>query len=295
MNWPRVLGIAAGWLLPVPLLFALFGLRWAVTPSAPENRRVSPVLSFEERMQRVTYHRHCQKSSECEPPMGCLGDARVHTHYCTDSQCTTDAQCPDGLVCRELTTTGDGPLVRFCIALGFRKEGEECMSLPSDREHACEPGLLCADHRTNWCGRPCRMDDAAGCPDGFFCANVKPEPICVPTCETRGCPEGQQCIRHDQGASQCAVDYGPDCQNSPCPEGRECRVSTAPSRPGKAWTECVVECGPGQPPCSDGFTCDRWHCLPSCDPQNPSTCPEGYRCQQGHKPARPWVCRRDDQ
>ncbi|WP_253910492.1 hypothetical protein [Pyxidicoccus fallax] len=225
--------------------------------------------------------------------MGCVVDARVYTHYCTDSQCMTDAQCPDGLVCRDVDPVGEGLLVRFCVPLGFRKEGEECLPIPSTREQACESGLLCAEVKMNWCGRPCQLDDPASCPEGFFCGNVPPEPICLPTCETRGCPEGQQCIRHYGGVSQCAVVYGPDCQQSPCPEGRECRVRTSLEKPGKAWTECVEECGPGKPPCPEGFTCDRWHCLPSCNPQGPSTCPEGYVCKQGKKPDRPWVCQSD--
>ncbi len=293
MNWPKVMGIAAGGLLPVPLLLALFSLRLGGTAPVPDDGRVSPVLSFEERMERVTYHRHCEKSSDCEPPMGCIIDARFYTHYCTDSQCVTDAQCPEGLVCRELPSVDDGPLVRFCIPLGLRKEGEGCIELAPDWRYACESGLLCSGGRRSWCGRACNMDDAASCPEGFFCANVKPAPLCLPTCEARGCPEGQQCIRHYNGVSQCAVVYGPPCQDSPCPEGRECRVETSTPHPGKAWSECVQRCGPDRPPCPDGFTCDRWHCLPGCDPQGPNTCPEGYRCQQGFKPVRPWVCRPD--
>lgn len=33
---------------------------------------------------------------ECEPPLGCLSDARYLRSYCTDSQCLTDVQCPEG-------------------------------------------------------------------------------------------------------------------------------------------------------------------------------------------------------
>ena len=293
MKWRNALGGIAGALLPVPLLLVLVSMWPGGRPSTAEATRVSPVLSFEERMQRATYHRHCQKSSDCEAPMGCLVDARVRTHYCSDSQCVTDEQCPDGLVCRELATTSGGPLVRFCIPLGFRKEGEECLPLPSDRQQACEPGLLCADSRVGWCGRPCGLNEPASCPDGYFCGNVPPEPICLPTCEARGCPEGQQCIRYKDGVSQCAVVHGPHCQQSPCPDGRECLETTSVRKPGRVWMECVEECGPGKPSCPDGFTCDRWHCLPSCDPRNPDTCAEGYRCQQGKKPARPWVCQPD--
>jgi hypothetical protein len=293
MNWRMVLGVTVSALLPVPLLLVLLSSRPGAQTSTSATVRVSPVLSFEERMQRVTYHRQCRQGSDCEPPMGCLIDARVFTHYCTDSQCMTDSQCPDGLVCRELDTVGDGPLVRFCIPQGERKEGEECLPLPSDRKQACAPGLLCANSGVGWCGRPCRKDEPSSCPDGFFCGDVPPQPICLPTCEARGCPDGQQCLRHEDGVSQCAVVYGPHCQQSPCPEGRQCRETTSVRKPGKAWTECVEECGPGKPTCPDGFTCDRWHCLPHCAPNAPNTCAEGYRCRQGKKPDRPWVCQPD--
>lgn len=294
MNWRRTLGVIAASLLPVPLLLVMGSVLTGVRAPPAEDTRVSPMLSFEERMQRVTYHRHCQKPSDCEPPMGCLMDARVFTHYCTDSQCVTDEQCPDGLVCRELSTVKGGPLVRFCVPYGLRKEGERCMELPSDRDSACEPGLLCSGRRKNWCGRPCGPDEPGGCPEGFFCAkDVPPEPTCLPTCEARGCPEGQQCIRHEDGVSQCAVVFGSDCQQTPCPDGRECRKRLSVSKPGKVWTECIQECGPGKPACPEGFTCDRWHCLPSCDPQAPDTCADGYRCEQGKKPDQPWVCMPD--
>ena len=295
MNWRGVLGVGAGALLPVPLLLVLLlSLRPEVQSPPSGAPRVSPVLSFEERMQRVTYHRECRRDADCEPPMGCVIDPRVYAHYCTDSQCMTDAQCPDGLVCRDVdTVSSEGLHVRFCVPLGYRKEGEQCIPLPPDRGYACEPGLLCADSRAGWCGRPCSLNEPTSCPDGFFCGNVPPEPICLPTCEERGCREGQHCIRHEDGISQCAVVHGPLCQQSPCPDGRECRVRTAALQPGTAWTECIQRCGPDKPLCPEGFTCDRWHCLPSCDPQDPHPCAEGYRCKQGKKPDRPWVCQPD--
>lgn len=293
MKGRSALGVITGALLPVPLVLVLLSLRTEAPSPAAEATRLSPVLSFEERMQRVTYHRECRRDSDCEPPMSCVIDPRVFAHYCTDSQCMTDAQCPDGLVCRDIASVRKQRLVRFCVPLGFRKEGQECLALPPNRQQACEPGLLCADSGTGWCGRPCRLDDPTSCPEGFFCGNVPPEPTCLPTCEKRGCPEGQHCIRHDDGVSQCAVVYGPNCQQSPCPESRKCEVETSVEKPGKAWFECVERCGPDKPPCPEGFTCDRWHCLPSCDPQDPSSCPGGYRCKQGKKPTRPWVCQPD--
>gem|GEM_PF-3915422 len=53
------------------------------------------------------------------------------------------------------------------------------------------------------------MNEPASYPDGFFCGNVPPEPICLPTCEARECPEGPQCVRHEDGVSQGTGVYGP--------------------------------------------------------------------------------------
>jgi hypothetical protein len=289
MKWSAALGVLAGLLLPVPLVLLLSEVLYpGLHPRGPEEARVSPVLGIEERMRRVTYQRSCQHSSECEAPLGCLADARLRRHYCTDSKCMTDLQCPEGQVCGTVTTVGGGPLVRMCIPLGVRQEGESCVNLPDDRGAACVPGLLCSGSE-GWCARPCRKGESPGCPEGFFCADVKPQPVCLPTCETRGCPEGQQCVRYKDGVSTCAVVYGPHCQQSPCPEGRKCDLTDDPRHPGKVWLECVEECGEGLPPCTPGLVCDGWHCLPPCDPQGPGTCGEGYRCAQS-RPNRPWTC-----
>jgi hypothetical protein len=289
MSWRALLGVCAALLLPVPLVLLMGSVLHPRLPSStPEGLRVSPVLEFEERMRRVTYRRHCQHASECEAPLGCLLDVRIGTHYCTDSQCRTDADCPVEQVCRGIATVGGGLLVRFCTPVGERLEGERCVDLPRDKEAACGPGLLCGGHQ-GWCARPCRRTEATSCPAGFFCAEVTPQPVCLPTCEPRRCPEDQRCVRFEEGASVCASVYGPDCQQSPCPEGRECRVMAAARQPGKVWTSCVERCGENLPACPTGLVCDGWECLPSCDPDQPNPCAEGYRCQQ-RRPDRPWMC-----
>jgi hypothetical protein len=281
-----------GLLLPLPLVL-LLGSVMHQKPGVQNSQggRVSPVLDVEERMRRVTYRRACQSSSDCEPPLGCLEDLRVGADYCTDSQCMTDLQCPEGQVCQSLATLDEGPLVRLCVPLGVREEGQRCFSLPNDREAACAPGLLCGGHE-GWCARPCRQGEVESCPEGFFCADVGPRPVCMPTCEARGCPEGQQCVRFKEGVSACARVHGPNCQQSPCPEGRECKVLTATQHPGRVWMECIERCGAGHPSCSEGLVCDGWHCLPPCSPQEPGSCPEGYRCIQ-RRPDRPWACQPD--
>jgi hypothetical protein len=292
MSWRTVLGACVGLLLPVPLVLLLgIVVQPRSIPQPPSGRSISPVLGAEERLRLLTYRRSCAMSSECEPPLGCLTDTRRMDQYCTDSQCTSDVDCPEGQRCQHLATHGDGPLVRFCIPVGVRQEGERCLEVPHEKEAACRPGLLCGGGQ-GWCARPCGTGDAASCPEGFFCADVAPEPLCLPTCEAHGCPEGQQCIRYEEGVSACAVAYGPACQQSPCPEGRPCDVSYETSRPGTVWLECVERCGEGLSPCSEGRICDGWHCLPPCTPEGPNTCAEGYRCKQ-RRPDRPWVCAPD--
>lgn len=272
-------GLVAALLLPVPLVMLMLGIlpleRWA---SAPVDARVSPVLEFEARTQLQSYGHYCRTSSRCEPPLGCLEDMRAGTAYCTDSECTTDRECPEGQQCRSLATRGGGPLVRFCILLGERKEGERCFHLPSDSEGACGPNLLCAGD--GWCARPCRIDDLHGCPEGFRCTDVTPEPACLPTCEARGCPQGQRCVRQEDGVSVCAVTYGPDCQSDP--SCARCEADIFPPYPGEAWMECVQRCGkPGDPPCPDGSICDIGTCARVCDRKVPGVCGEGFFCRRG--------------
>ncbi len=142
-NWRVLLGVLAGLLLPLPLLL-LLGSRLLPAPqeAGAQGARVSPVLDVEERTRRVTYHRSCRHSSECEAPLGCLFDLRAGTPYCTDSQCAADAQCPEGQRCQGLATVGGGPLVRFCTPVGERLEGQRCVDLPQDKGAASGPGLL---------------------------------------------------------------------------------------------------------------------------------------------------------
>ncbi|QSQ28507.1 hypothetical protein JY651_42995 [Pyxidicoccus parkwayensis] len=174
----------------------------------------------------------------------------------------------------------------------MRHEGERCEALPSTRDEACAEGLLCGG-RQGWCGRPCRRGEADACPEGFSCADVTPEPICLPSCETRGCAEGQQCIRFDEGVSTCARVYGRQCQQeATCPEDSQCKVLDSQSRPGSVWMDCMRKCGEGRPACPSGSVCYMWRCQPSCDPHVPGTCGEGFRCEQ-LKPEKPWVCRPD--
>lgn len=292
MTRRAVFGALMAVLLPVPLVLLLSSVRAWMDPGRGAGQEgVVPILGIEERRSRATYHRDCKHNSDCEAPLACVTDPRVWVGYCTDSQCLSDAQCEEGQVCRRVASTEGRPLVRYCIPVGVRHEGERCEPLPSTREAACSEGLLCGGLQ-GWCARPCRKGETGTCPDGFFCADVTPEPLCLPSCETRGCPEGQQCIRFNEGASVCATLHGPQCQQSACPPDSECRVLDSLTHPGSVWMECVRKCGERHPACPSGSVCYMGRCQASCDPQVPAPCGEGFRCAQ-LKPEKPWVCRPD--
>ncbi|SES84266.1 hypothetical protein SAMN05443639_101401 [Stigmatella erecta] len=290
MNWRKAVVACAGVLLPLPLVLLLGGLlKLEVPVNAPAGMRVSPMLTSEQRLSLVTYGRACGPGKACEPPLGCLFDVRYARSTCSDSQCWMDDQCPEGQSCQGVATWGDGPLVRVCVPLGPRQEGEGCVSLPRDKSNACAPGLVCGGRTEGWCARPCRLGDTRGCSEGFFCADTLPRPLCLPTCEARGCPAGQQCIRFDEGVSVCAQVYGPHCLQTPCADGRKCDVNYAPPYPDKVWMECVDPCGEDLPACIAGKVCDGWHCLTACDPQGPQVCGEGYHCSRRGED-RPFSC-----
>jgi hypothetical protein len=235
------------------------------------------MLSYEERMRRVTYQRECVKADDCEAPLVCLGDVHLGERYCADSECITDAQCLEGQVCGSLTLAKGAFRLRRCMAVGVRQEGDACMHYALDPQDGCRPGLVCGG-RWGWCGRPCRPDEAASCPEGFFCADVRPEPTCLPTCEARGCPEGQQCVQHKEGVSVCSVIHGSNCQQTPCPGADRCEVDVDTPRPGETWMRCLTPCGEKHPPCADGLLCNRGWCQRRCDPNGPETCAPGFHC-----------------
>jgi hypothetical protein len=205
VNWRILLRVCAGVLLPLPLVLLLGQLLHPKTRSdVLAGGSIAPLLDSEQRARLATYGRTCVSSSDCEPPLGCLFEARTGYAHCSDSQCTTDAQCPEEQSCQTIATEGTGPLVRFCVPLGVRQEGEKCVVVASsDKENACAPGLLCGG-REGWYSRPCHPRMVADCPEGFFCADTLPEPVCLPTCESRECLSGQTCVHFAEGSSICA-------------------------------------------------------------------------------------------
>ncbi|WAS86423.1 MULTISPECIES: hypothetical protein [unclassified Corallococcus] len=289
--WHVPLSLVACFVLLAPALFVLRQVREAGASSIPEPEGLVPMLTYDERMRRVTYHYTCSKQTDCEAPLVCYRDVRFR-RYCTDSACTTDSQCPEGQRCTSLPVlSAGGVLVRLCALVGIRQEGEPCLETAFDATSACRAESECVG-RDGYCARACTPGQPGTCSEGFFCADVKPKPSCLPTCEERGCPQGERCVPFEEGTSICASIHGPNCLDTPCPDGRKCEWISHPEFPGKVWAECVHRCSETNPTCGEGQVCDRYHCLQACDPDEPNPCDEGFHCdRRGEK--LPWSCQPD--
>jgi hypothetical protein len=284
-RWRLVLTALSCLLLPLPLAgLLLISMSGPVTPAQRGPSLIS-MLSADARRALPTYDRACDTDADCDAPLGCLMTGSLRFKLCTDSTCATDQDCPENFSCVTLKTHGGKALVRTCSLMGERKEGERCRVLPTASRLGCERGLLCQ----GWCGRPCRLGEPSSCPEGFFCSEgPRGPPSCLPTCEGRTCPEGQQCLSRGSNASVCTEWVSEDCRRSPCPEGHFCKVLETPSRPWELRTECMRLCGKDTP-CSEGFVCIDYQCRRACDPEHPASCGPGATCERNH-PDDPWSC-----
>ncbi|PTL81346.1 hypothetical protein [Vitiosangium sp. GDMCC 1.1324] len=286
MRWRTPLIVVLNLFLVLPLAWALHIAMFGRLRPASVSK-VAPMLSAEERRSLMTYERPCGGAKECQPPLACFVNGRTMWVYCTDSKCMTDQQCTEEMACRTVKTLGNGPAIRHCTLVGGQKEGDTCFEMPPSRDTACERELLCQGSR---CGRPCRLDEPASCPEGFFCQEGLNGPSCVPTCEGRACPEGQECVRLDEGVSICAQVYGQNCQRTPCPDGQKCVVENPYNHPREVWGTCLIYCDEANPAsCPEGFVCDIGACRKSCDPAVPNVCGPHYKCYR-YSEKYAWTC-----
>lgn len=289
MSWRTPAAIFLGLLLPMPLLFLVgSSLGWGGRPVPSDADDITPVLSSEQQQRLLTFGRPCHGSEDCEPPLACLQDTRrVIEPRCVASECATDVQCEEGFACRVVSSLGKGRRVRVCVAdRGLRKEGQVCSPLPITREEACEKGLLCQ----GWCGRPCLLEEATSCPQGFYCGRGPNGPSCLPTCEGQTCAEGLSCVRFKSGPSVCTQVKGENCQQAPCSEGQQCRTRYSPQSPDVVGMECVTPCDEGAASsCPAGTSCHHGACRRGCEPDTPGACEKGQTC--AFEPfGKTWVC-----
>lgn len=245
-------------------------VEWWLWKHRPSGGAAS--LSRSQLWSLPTYHRHCFSAADCEPPLSCIPDSRAQGYRCLGTECQVDAQCAVGEACREVA--GRGPNVRLCLVEGERKEGERCEDFPLWSREACKSGLVCNEL---FCGRPCRLEDPASCPEGYTClANQTLESSCVPTCLSRGCPDGGRCIRIENDFSICGtVDEEEDCEKHPCPPGQECaRAVVRHSDRVAMW--CRYGCNEKKA-CPSGLVCYYTTCRVPCG-ADAGTCGSDEEC-----------------
>ena len=262
-------------ILPLPLALIIGS---ALHPAPPLHTPARPLFPVDQARALSTYGNPCLRPEDCEAPLGCLERGELGRGICLNTQCETDSQCDPGKYCRTLPTMGGGLPLRRCDQLhGESPEGDACAVGLTYAEDRCAQGLLC---NRGWCGRPCRLEEASSCPEGFFCQHGLNGPSCVPTCEARGCPKGLQCAREADGISVCAQLRGSDCPAGSCPEGSHCTFTNLRFvDAGLALRlECIAPCGEGRPACPSGRVCVGSRCLRECDPQGNGTCYSEERC-----------------
>jgi hypothetical protein len=229
----------------------------------------------------------CRTDSDCPAGKGCIANRETRRFECMESECEEDVHCFPGLVCRR-TSRGDmGAIIRRCIPVGERREGEPCDTLFVSTAGACQEGLIC--HR-GVCSVPCRLGDAASCPQGYACEEGSNGAACFPDCRVRGCPGGQRCKRLDDKDFQCLEQVQGDCPEIPCAEGERCIMRMKRGR-GVFWCARVcdplrVDSCPADQICGGrGGTCYR-----RCDPMDLDSCGEGWRCTTISEDMMQWGC-----
>lgn len=290
MKWRTVLPVLVMILMPLPLIWmlsiAMSDPGSGARMSLPPGKTFVPMLSLEERQRLTTYEHDCRTDADCDPQLRCVYDMQTSRHHCTDSLCTEDEHCPEGFACVPWSAENDKDLIRVCSLVGVRKEGELCRPVPERTKDGCERGLFCQ----GFCSRPCRMDEPASCPEGYYCRADKEGSYCMPTCEGRSCPSGQRCVELMGGqGSVCMKIHGQDCQQDPCEQGLHCTLNTSPSTSGHIWMQCLQDCGRDKPSCAEGTACFLFQCRKSCDPENSTACGPDFHCGRKH-PSQPWVC-----
>jgi hypothetical protein len=233
----------------------------------------------------------CQSDSDCPAGAGCVANRETRRFECLPSECEEDPHCFPGHVCRPVTTGASGPVIRRCVPAGTRGEGEPCDGLFISPEGACQEGLSC--HR-GVCSRPCRLGDAAGCPEGYACEEGLNGPACFPDCRSRGCAGGQHCKQLNEVDYQCLAAVSGTCPETPCGEGERCNMRLSQSS-GVFW--CAALCNPlREDSCPAGQVCGIGGptlstCYRRCDPSRPESCGDGWQCTTVTEDMTQWGCR----
>jgi len=231
----------------------------------------------------------CQTDSDCPAGKGCVANRETRLFECLESECEEDVHCFPGLVCRRASRS-TGALIRRCVPVGTRREGEMCDTQFVSVAGACQEGLLC--HRGR-CSIPCRLGDAASCPPGHACEDDEDGAACFPDCRVLDCPGGQRCKFLGDEEYKCLEEVHGECPETPCAEGERCNMRVERGR-GVFW--CARLCDPLRPDsCAANEICGVGGgtvntCYRRCDPMDPDSCGEGGRCSTSSEDMSRWGC-----
>jgi hypothetical protein len=214
---------------------------------------------------KATLGELCDQGTDCATGLGCAISSLPGwtVGYCTPVNCTGDAQCPSGYVCRQ---TGDGD--KFC-GPGVHGSGDggtdPGTGLPPDLCAPCSGGDDCSNgmcvalnDTEAVCTMPCGSNDT--CPTGLSCAATEGGPeVCVPT-SSGSC-----------GGSDVRVELGDVCYDEAANQVYECGPGLVcfvfqPRVEGQIGA-CVTYCNNFDSPCPDtNQTCcfgidDNGNCL----------------------------------
>jgi hypothetical protein len=213
----------------------------------------------------------CAVHSDCQ--FGCEEGVQGAPSYCTRS-CAEDP-CPANYVCVAREFLG------LVCAMGYCGEGSPC---PVDYTCSTDDGVCrhdpiqCTSDTDCPAATACNQGECAtdcwgdsDCKQGYLCHH---ELGCVECQYAADCPEGQGCV-----GGRCS----PSCvQDSDCREGYECIDTACSIIQGGGTGTIGTSCDHSQHDQCEWF-CRHGMCSRVCDgPDDTTTCPEGYHCDENH-------------
>ena len=233
----------------------------------------------------------CQTDGDCPAGQGCVANRQTRRMECMASECEEDMHCFPGFACRAMTTGNTGStVVRRCMPVGVRAEGQSCDLEPLSPSGSCQEGLRCIQ---GVCGRPCQPEQPTGCLEGMTCEEGREGYGCVPDCRRMGCPGGQQCKALVDSRYQCLSEVKGQCPEVPCAQGEHCNMRL--SR-GHAVFWCARLCNPSDSnSCPQGEVCGVGRanistCYRKCEPVEADACGADQVCTSVSEDMRTWGC-----
>ena len=218
-----------------------------------------------------TAHEECGGTNDL-----CLGGFPDGGMYCGGA-CSVPADCPSGFDCIEI---GGAP-VNQCVPSDF-----DCSSITPecDTDDDCPAGEICDGGRCVEETPDCVTDE--DCPLGEICRDGEciPDPSPhLPWCAE--CTSHEECGDSDDlclggfidGTSRCGISC--ESVGGNCGEGNTCyHFDDLPDQCIPASMDCSPDCSTDDD-CPPGQHCVDGHCTNVCDPDDPTSCPDGWYCR----------------